>query len=183
MKKMLTLRNILLVVGALLAVVAFFLAFGATLFTVETAPLVGEVKTTFTGIIIGKQTMVMEAAGAKEVIDVPADEVVRATLSLVGIIMMLVAGLAAAVLGIVCKDKKWCKIALIACAVIILVGAIFVFVMKDSYIASAAKKQGLDIEEVKAMVGDAKVSALGIISGVVGVLAAAGVGASAFVKD
>ena len=53
MKKFFTKRNIFLLVGAVLAIAAFFLAFGASLTLTVSIPMVGEGTSTLTNVIIG----------------------------------------------------------------------------------------------------------------------------------
>lgn len=191
MKKLFTLRNILVCLGALLAVGSFFIAFAAG-FSYTEDTLHGSATVIVSNVIIGKRfitTIIGNIASINAV-----ENAAHAGLSLAGIIMMLIAGLAACVFAFVFGKHKWAKWVIVGCAVVILTGAIFAFCMKDSYILSSVDKLIKDgdfpasqrqtlINDYRETLKNAKLNVGYVFTGLFGVFGALIIAASQFVKE
>jgi len=183
-KKLLTLRNVLLCAAAVLVIVGFFVAF-----TVGFKMTDSGIELKMTHIIIGKQTF--EAMGIVEPVE--ADEAVHAGLPLVGIILMLVAGLAAVAVGLLVK-KPWAKWVLVGLAVVIVAGAVLSLFVREGYAISGADKAIKEGAITKAERADyikmIKEEMLYfnygggyVVPMIMGALAAVGVGCAALLED
>jgi len=183
MKKVLTLRNVLIWVGALLAIAAFFVAFAVTITMDGTE--------TLTNVVIGKQFVVIGSVRK----ELAAKNVVHSTTALIGIIFMLVGGIAAAVLGLFVK-AKWKKWAILGAALVIFAGAILSFFVVEGYAIGNVDKQiregKLDSAKRAEMIKkyleiyekeNFELNAAAFIVAVIGILSTAALVVSQFVKD
>lgn len=185
MKKYLTLRNVLVFSAAVLAIVAFFVAFGSGIFEIDEGD-----RYEYLGIVIGT-LKIIDGAHTGEI---PPEAAWHAGLALAGLIMALVASLGAVAVKIFFSEKKWSKWAVIGCAGVILVGAVFVCFTKDNFIVAHVDKM-IEIGECKPSeraemiayyreeFGPMNLNACAIISIICSFLAAIGVGVSEFIKD
>lgn len=167
MKKKLIKRNILVWAGALLAIVAFFVAFSAGL---KTSSI--EIK----GLIIGT------VSGSASVGTITTDEGFHATLSLIGIIVGLVAAAGAVVTTLLVKDKKVSKLLIVVCGLLMVVACVFVFLLKQSYISTGAAKLGFPRDVVAEAYKSMNINAGCVISAILFGLGGVTTVASEFVK-
>lgn len=155
-----TLKNVIGWGGALLCLVAFFLSFGAT-FSVDG--------------LLGSTAVYNNAVWAW---DRGGSYTTVAVLSMIGYLLILLSAVAAVVLGFIAADKKWFKWALIGCAVLAIVGAIFVFCQKPSMFGSAAAKDAAEtgasyqncLDVIEGLFGDGKIGAAGVVAGILAIL-------------
>lgn len=188
MRKFLTLRNILLFGGAFLAILAFFIAFAAG---VNGKYEVGNMSSA--GLIMGQRTV--SANGhtytGTNVSMVFGDK--RPVLAVIGVILIILGGVLAPVAAIFLK-KPWVKWVFVGVAVVILVGAIFVFCLKGSLInaiadaiidagdaGSTARSEIIEI--YTEAFADMHINAGAIFTGIFAILGALAIGASQFVPD
>lgn len=191
MKKFLTLKNIILCSGALLLLVAFFLSFGATVH--------GEnhgVTSSYNNIVWGCDSITMD--GTKHALSelMPGLERAKpAALQLVGIILMLVAAIGAALVALLVK-KPWAKWIVVGLAVVAVAGAVFQFFALQGFargmINAMAEKMGITDKETieqeyqeflkTAREQGAKIT-MNIVMGVLGILGGLAVGASQFLPE
>lgn len=189
MKKFLTLRNVLLFGGALLAIIAFFVAFAAGLN--GTLQGIGAIKTS--GLIIGTRKAIFdgETYSGREVEMLFGKY--RPGLSLAGIIIMLVSGLAAVVVALFVK-KPWTKWVLVGLAGLMLMSAIFVFCLKNSEVAAMVdyvldqgdgdrSQRQQYINEYYEIFKDMHLNAGSWFTGIFGVLGTGAIAASQFVPE
>lgn len=132
MKEKLTLRNLLVWGGALLAIVAFFVAFAAGISHSESG-----VSVNIKGLIIGTQKAVMTAGGAT--MESVESDPARAVGSLIGIILALLAGICAVVCSFVLKAEKAKKV-IIVCGLVMVVAAVLVLLCKVFYVQACISK-------------------------------------------
>lgn len=133
MKKILTLRNILLGVGAILAIAAFFIAFAAGL-SGTVSGMKGAIKGTIIGPLMSKT-----GDGPWESIG-DSEFSAHAVLPLIAIIVMMVVAIAAVVCTILIKNDKAKKIVTIVMGAVVVAAAAVVFGLKDSFINSNIAK-------------------------------------------
>lgn len=190
MKKVLTLRNIVVWAGALLLLVAFFMSFGAKM-----SANVDGYQYSYNGIVWGAKTVTM--MGKTVPISSMGEGINKlepAALLLVGFILMLVAALAAVLIGLF-VNKPWAKWVVLACAVVALAGAVMQFFAKDSfanaYVNTIGKALGMSKEEIKEAIKEFRAQedqfgakfVINTVGGVLGLLGALAVGASQFLPE
>ncbi|MCQ2802391.1 MAG: hypothetical protein MJ225_01760 [Bacilli bacterium] len=185
----LTLRNIIIGVASLLAIVAFCLMFATTLNAVQKIGGV-EYKVKLLGNVLGSTNMSVD--GTKVAI---GQKYAVCALSLAGYIMVLVGAIGALVAALLVKNQSTKRLILAIAAVVILVGAIFVLVQKSSFVTSEANRRfaasGKTTAEDKKLIHDEvasefknyKIGAAGIIAGVLGILSSLGLVAAQFVRE
>lgn len=179
MKEKLTLRNLLVVCAAVLAVVVM---------AIVTTAGITEDGLSITGLVAGKWTMALD--GQKETMDASF----HCTLSLVGYILVLVGGVGACAVALLVKNEKVSKWAVVGAAALILVGAVLVLLLKTSYVHEdvaylirigvlepSEKQEG--IKELTEQMKSANLSAGSVVAGVMAILAAGSACASRFVPD
>ena len=184
MKKFLTLRNIVLAAGALVAIVGFVLTFFAGL------KLNLGVEAEIKSFIYGAKTLVAEGE-EYAVKDVLGYEPVIAIVPFIGALLMVVGAVAACVVGLLVK-KPFAKWIVLACGVVVLAGGIMQFfpveAFTQSYVdgiikadpsAADYRQELIDemLEQLKAMEAS---SPMAIVCGVLGCVGGAAAGASAF---
>ena len=128
MKKIFTLRNIVLFCGALLLLVAFFLSFAAGLKMIDHGSVA-----TYNNIIWGSNSITIDGEKITMKDFMGIDKVQPALLPLIGLILILAGALAAVLVGLLVK-KPWAKWVVIVCAVIALTGAVFQFFAYTAFI-------------------------------------------------
>lgn len=181
MKKYLTLKNVVLFAGALLTILAFFFAFG-----IKITNYSGNI--TITNVVIGTPRV---TDGSKTEIARGATAV-HAGAPIFGIILMLLAGLGAVAVRLF-VNKPWGKWVVLGLAAVIVVGAVLVFCVKDSYIVAKVnymiKEGGFSSEDKASLLADAR-SLYGDLkfagaafTGIVGLVAASATGVSEFLPD
>ena len=121
MKKFLTLKNILICAGALLLLVAFFLSFGAKATIID-----GGHKMSYNNIIWGCKTFTTDGNQTTIKYILGADKLKVMTLQLIGLILMLLGAIGAAVVALLVK-KPFAKWIVVGLAAIALAGAVFQF--------------------------------------------------------
>lgn len=179
MKKYFTLKNLFIIAGALLVIVGFFVALGSGLHYADST---GQIDTI--GLVIGKQTTIIKAAGATLEVVIPKDEAVWSGLSMAGVIIMLVGGVAAVAVTLVMPKMKFKKFVVLGIAGLIIIGAILAFLVKSGYaISSHAKDSSMTIEDTMESLKDYKLNAAAVISPILGILGAGSIGASQFIRD
>ena len=190
MKKFLTLKNILVCAGALLLLVVFFLSFGAKATMVDHG-----YKMSFNNIIWGCSSMTVD--GAKHGVDsvFGAQKAQPAVLQLIGLILVLLAAIGAAVVAFLVK-KPWAKWVVLALAVLALAGAIFQFFALQGFARAVtltqAKAAGITDKEtieqayqegVKAMKDEGIKFVMSTLCGVFGIVGALAIGAGALLPE
>ena len=188
MKNKLTLRNVLICCGAFLALLVFIFSFLTTLRLVD-----GSTTTTYQNIIWGTNKEIVVNGGTKveQTLD-PAYP--AAVLPFIGVLMVILGGIGAVVVALVVKDEKIRKIALLACAGLIVVGGVFHFFTYSSF-ADAVARYYNDHKISSALPDrtgqyyldawkDSQPSvAMAVISGILAILGGGAVCVSQFVKD
>ena len=186
MKKFLTLRNIVLCGAVLFALVAFFVSFGANL----TVTMDGG-RGKLLNIVWGCKVAVFN--GEREVL--PYD-IGPSVLPLVGLILVLVGGLGAAVVGLFIQ-KPWARFVVVGCAVIVLTGAIFQFFFVSAFarafVDALVKTSGVNpspeeyneiLNVYKTQFQNGNPSCPGaVLSAIFGIVAAGAAGASQFLPE
>ena len=187
MKKLLTLRNIILCCSFVLALAVFIMSFLAA-FRYVTSGLVTTTDTTYNGIVWGSTgTKTIVTSGGSSVItetkfDKPYD---ASVMGLIGSLLVFVGAIAAVVVALVVKDKKVRRIAMIVAGAVVAVGAIFTFFTVESFYASYAKAHNVTVEKVKESLKDANAQihcALPVVMGILGLISGGGIVVSEFVK-
>ena len=191
MKKFLTLKNILICAGALVLIVMFCLSFSAKFAANQDGHIMA-----YHGIVWGSKTVSMD--GEKYPISDLGegfDKILPSTVLLIGVILMLVAALAAVLVALLVK-KPWAKWLVLGLAVVALAGAVMQFFAKDSFlwamVNTMAKQYGVTdkaqikevFEQYKAQMAkyDVKVT-VSILSGVFGIVGALALGAGALLPE
>ena len=190
MKKLFTLRNIVLFAGALVLLVVFCLSFAATI-KVSDSGHVGVLK----NIIWGCSKFVVDGEVTTPKLIVGVDKVGPATLPFVGMLLILVALLGAVVVALLVK-KPWAKWVVVGLAVLAITGAVFQFFAIDQFIRVAvnalAKQYGItDKNEIAKAIAEYKhifaiMNAKAVMStllGVFGIVGGLAVGASQFLPE
>ena len=191
MKKFLTLKNILICAGALILIVMFCLSFGAKFAINESGHVMA-----YHGIVWGSKTVSMD--GTKYPISDLGegfDKILPSTVLLIGVILMLVAALAAVLVALLVK-KPWAKWLVLGLAVVALAGAVMQFFVKDSFlwamVNTMAKEAGVTdkaqikeaYEHYKAAMAESDVKVtMNILMGVFGIVGALALGAGALLPE
>lgn len=194
MKKLLTLRNLLICGAFLFALLVFIFSFVTNVrFLDSDGTLTGK----FFNVVWGskKQEAYMGS------VTVALDEKYNAlALPLIGSLLVFLAGACAVVValfgGKLFKNEKVAKIVLFVCAGLMVVGAVFIFlttanlfdvIARKNYDSLPAEYQAhTSVEEIKKQMkeaGGSMQSAMSIVSGILAILAGAAVAVSQFVKE
>ena len=184
MKKVLTLRNILILGAAFLAILVFVFSFLASLRVTN-----GSDWYEFKGIIWGV-SRVNYSDGSAQIL-AKDDRMGASVLALIGAILVLLGGLCACVLaffGDKFLSEQVKKFAILGCAFLLVLGGVFTFFAEGGFYQAYANKigGGATADDVKKMLtfGGSTVScALPIISGILAILAGGAAAASQFVPD
>ena len=196
MKKILTLKNVVLFGGALLLLVAFFLSFGASFSQTN-----GSQASVYNNIIWGCDKMILRDGSDVHTMPVKGtitsgDRLLPSGVLLAGIIMMLVGAIGAVVIALFLK-KPFAKWIVLGFAAIALAGAIMQFFALDSFahaIVDTMKKDyngGVTDAEYQEALAQAKSnlsqyngkSVMCIIMGILGLLGSLAAGASIFLPE
>lgn len=163
----LTIKNILVWCAGLLAIVAFCMMFAPAL----KAPA-----------LMGGYTDMAAA-------DVFFDKNVPAVASVIGYVLVLLAGLAAVAVSFIVKDAKVAKLATLAAAVVLVVGAIMVFCTKAnavnaniSYLVKQGAKRADAKDLSKAAYENIKLAAGPVVAGIMAIISAGALAVSQLVK-
>ena len=190
MKKFFTLRNIILLAGAFILVLFFFLSFAG-----KCVAYVDGYKFSYNLIVWGSNSLTME--GHKVPVSdlgIGVDHFQPSALLLVGFILMLLAAIGAVLVALLVK-KPFAKWIIVACAGVALIGAIFQFLAKDSfaraYIGTLAKGAGMTKEEIREAIAEFKGEmtkagakfVLNVLAGVFGIIGAGAIGVSQFLPE
>lgn len=176
MKGKFTARTALTMVAFFLGVIALVVSLSAGLKT-ELLGISSEIK----GLIFGKQKVVASALGFSETVEV--SNPVYARLSGLGVILLLLAPAAAFFASFFVRNKAG-RFVILGLALVALLGVVFVFLLKNSYISSEVAKAvkemkdaGVDvtsemkkemITSAKAEMSAAKLNTSAIILGAIG---------------
>lgn len=180
MKKYLTLHNIILCCAAFVGVLFFGLSFAAkTSVSAEGSVL------TLNGSVWGAYQSATTAQGVTVTAEIPSEYRACFPLPMIGFILLLVGTLAALCVGLLVKNEKIKKIALICSAVLVLTGGIFQFFNAENFYYAFAKPNGMTVEQAKQLFADVKptTGALCIISGIFSIISACGIALVPFIKD
>lgn len=189
MKEKLTLRNVIIWGAAFLGLLFFFLSFAVK------AQVYGhgegeKVAYVFTNAIWGGKSLELYLNGQLLTAD-PVQEK-PFILPIIGVILLLVAVIGAVLVSFLVKDNKLSKILLIAAGGLAIVGGVFVFFVGESAIRSLAYTMAGDeglkqLEsfraEMRANGFKAGAKALGIIVGIVAILAGGSFAAAPFLPE
>lgn len=180
MKKLFTLRNCLVCVAALFALLVFIFSFVTS---VKGYNSNGDLTGTYFNAIWGSTRM--EVAGISGPIPEAAQPGALA-LPIVGTFLVLAGGVCAVVVSFVAPKKK---VVLVVAAALLVVGAVLVALTPlfffDNLAAVQAKAMGVDVataKEAMRKAGGTLKAPLAVVSTILGVLGGAGVCVSAFLK-
>ena len=189
MKKFLSLKNILVCAGALLGVLVFALSFADGL--VGTTDF-GNTK--MPNLVWGVKQIIFYGGGAEvkwafyDGFGISTSGILP--LPFVGVLLALIAAVAACVVLFLVKDAKVQKIALLVCAGLLLVGGVFQFfagAMFPDHVANQMIAAGVipesNRELVHKMFSDMHVNAVVILTGIFGVLGGLSVAVSQFLPE
>lgn len=182
MKKFLTLRNVLICAGALLAILVFIFSFVAEFRAVS--PM-GD--SSLLDFIWGGTKMRNNATGA---IADGGDGVGVVVLPMIGAILAILGGLCAVVIALfgdkLFKNEKVAKIVLLVAGGLIVLGGVFTLFAQEGYIGNVAKAEGVTVDQYKAIIESQNITlkcGLPIVSGILGVLGGGAIVASQFVPE
>ena len=185
MKKFFNLRNILLLSGALLILVAFIMSF-----FVKMIISYGEDSGAFNNVVWGCRSITASDGSVRPISDAGDMKIKSligpAVVPLIGILLMVIGAVAAVLVGLLVK-KPFAKWIVLSCAAVILAGAIMQFFAVDafcrSYIEALAKDEGMtDKSQIESAIKEftqamktynarTPVATVGGILGIVGALA------------
>ena len=178
MKKFFTLRNVMLLCGALLLVAAF-----ACSFAVKGVLEGNGSHVELQGVLWGSK----EAVNGGVVYPIEQKDRYIATLPIIGYILAALGAILAAVFGLALKDEKARKIAVLASAVLALVGAVLSLITMEPATRAYAKTAHQTYEKVKQFFNEyhivEKPSILNIVMGVLGIVGSLSIAASQFVPE
>ena len=190
MKKFLTLKNILICAGALLLLVAFFLSFGAKATIID-----GGHKMSYNNIIWGCKTFTTDGNQTTIKYILGADKLKVMTLQLIGLILMLLGAIGAAVVALLVK-KPFAKWIVVGLAAIALAGAVFqffalqgfarAFVLTEAEVAHVTDKEAIEDaikDAIKIFKDEGLRFGMNIAMGIVGSLGAVAIGAGALLPE
>ena len=185
MKEKLTLRNLVICIAAFIALLAFCLSFAVKAhITVEGADY-----RLYTAVWHVEKVVGFEN-GHSETMILPKEYTSLFALPLVGFILALVAGVGAVVISLLVKNEKLSKILVLVCAVLMVVGGVFMFFVGETGIRTFTIANGgtlTDVTEMKEVIkqlgGKYYTGALGIILAILTLLAGAAMGAFQFLPD
>ena len=185
MKEKLTLRNIIICSAAFIALLIFCLSFAVK----AHIEIEGAHYRFFTAVWHIEKVVGVEN-GHIETTMLPKEYTSLFALPLVGFILALVAGIGAVVIALLIKNEKLSKILILVCAVLMIAGGVFMFFVGESAIRTFTLANGgtlahvTEMKEVmKELGGKYYTGALGIICGVLSILAGAVMGVFQFLPD
>ena len=184
MKKLFTLRNVLILVGVLFALLVFVFSFLAAFRLTANNGNWSQ----YQGIIWGART-VKNSDGSSHTY--AADDALQAlALPLVGAILVLVGGLCALVVVLLgdklFKDEKVAKIVLLAAAGLLVLGGVFTFLTQGQFEAALAKEAGVEVQDLHDMwdlLNQKPSCGMPIVSGILAVLGGLSIAASQFLPN
>ena len=175
MKKIFTLKNILVFVGTFILLLAFCLSF-AVKGTLEG----GGARVVFNYVLYGSKRVIGDGVD----MDIPEEYRYFAALPVIGYIIALIGGLVAVIFVFVVKKEKMRKNLVLGAAGFALVGAIFSMITLNPPFHAYAKLFGSTYEQAKTTLESIgvreKASALNIVMGIFSILGACAIGASQF---
>lgn len=190
MKKFLTLKNILICAGALLLLVAFFLSFGAKATIINDAH-----KMSYNNIIWGCKTFTTDGNETTIKYILGADKLKVMALQLIGLILMLLGAIGAAVVALLVK-KPFAKWIIVGLAAIALAGAVFqffalqgfarAFVLTEAELSHVTDKEAIEDaikDAIKIFKDQGLRFGMNIAMGIVGSLGAVAIGAGALLPE
>ena len=190
MKKFLTLKNILICAGALLLLVAFFLSFGAKATIINDAH-----KMSYNNIIWGCNTFTTDGNETTIKYILGADKLKVMALQLIGLILMLLGAIGAAVVALLVK-KPFAKWIIVGLAAIALAGAVFqffalrgfarAFVLTEAELSHVTDKEAIEDaikDAIKIFKDQGLRFGMNIAMGIVGSLGAVAIGAGALLPE
>ena len=189
MKEKLTLRNVIIWGAAFLGLLFFFLSF-AVKAQVYGQGEGGKWQYVFTNAIWSDSTLEIYLNG--KLMDAGAVTGKPFILPIIGVILLLVAVIGAVLVSFLVKDAKLSKILLIAAGGVAILGGVFVFFVGESALRSFAYAMGgeealNDMASIRAEMKQAGFHdgprALGVIIGIVAILAGASFGVAPFLPE
>lgn len=185
MKEKLTLRNIIIVSAAFLGLLVFCLSFAVK----GTIDIEGAHITISNAVWHPAKVVILEN-GHVEQYSLRGDQIAIFALPLIGAILALVAGAGAVVVALFVKDNKIAKFALLGCALLAVVGGVFMFFVGETVLRTVvmAETGSLDLLEkmreiVKQSGGGYNGGALSYILGALGILAGVAIGVAPFLPE
>ncbi len=183
MKKIMTLRNVIIFTAMFIGVLFFCLSFAA-----KSKLVVGDEGYIFYGSVWGASKVDVLLDGGRTISQtIPSAKRGMFALPLIGFILLLVGALGLIVPTFILKDEKMKKICYFVCAGMMVVGGVFQFFNAENFYYAYAKVEGISVADVKKFFVDAGYEASGgalcVISGIFSILAGAGVVVSQFIKD
>ena len=185
MKEKLTLRNVIILSAALIAVVVFALSF-----LVRGCIEMEGGKYIFTFAVYRPLEVIGIENGHTEVIDLRKYDTVTFALPLIGVILTLLSAIAAFVVTFVVKDEKVAKIALLVCGGLTVVGGVFQFFVGETALRSftnieSGSLENLDWvrEKLREMGGKYYTGGLGIVDAVLAILAGCAFAVAPFLPE
>lgn len=183
MKKLLTLRNVLILVGVLFGLLVFIFSFLAAFRLTANDGSWSQ----YQGIVWGART-VKNSDGSSHTY--AADDALKAlALPLVGAILALVGALCACVVLFLgdklFKDEKVAKIVLLAAGGLLVLGGVFAFFTQGQFEAALAKEAGVSVQDLHDLWNTLKQKpscALPIVSGILAILGGGSIAVSQFLK-
>ena len=190
MKKFLTLKNIVIAGGLTLALAVFVMSFFAK-FTID----LDGTRASFIHIVWGSDYLVAPGYDPIPIkTEIGTDRCQPSVALLIGNLLVIVGALAAALVALLVK-KPWAKWVVVGCAVLVLAGAVMQFFAIPSFMRAmtetVGKVEGLSREQINQRYNEIMSDmpkynpAIGvsIAAGVIGVVAALGIGASQFLPE
>ena len=185
MKEKLTLRNIIILCAAFVGLLVFCLSFAVKgTMDVEGAHI------TISNAVWHPAKVVITEHGHVQFVTLRNDQIAIFALPLIGAILALVAGAGAVVVALVVKDNKIAKFALLGCALLAVVGGVFMFFVSETILRTVvmAEAGSLDYleqmrEYVKQAGGTYNGGALSYILGALGILAGVAIGVAPFLPE
>ena len=191
MKKIFTLKNIVLFAGALLLLVAFFISFAAKLTAYQSG-----FTQSYNNIIWGSNSITLNGEKHSFVeLGIGIDKADPAALPLVGVILMILAAIGAILVALLVK-KPWAKWVVVGLGVLAITGAVFQFFAMTGFLRGMVNamaralgitdKQAIEQEyqsALQAMKEQGARTTVSTLMGVFGIVGGLAVGASQFLPE
>ena len=191
MKKIFTLKNIVLFAGALLLLVAFFISFAAKLTAYQSG-----FTQSYNNIIWGSNSITLNGEKHSFVeVGIGIDKADPAALPLVGVILMILAAIGAILVALLVK-KPWAKWVVVGLGVLAITGAVFQFFAMTGFLRGMVNamaralgvtdKQAIEQEyqsALEAMKEQGAKTTVSTLMGVFGIVGGLAVGASQFLPE
>ena len=185
MKEKLTLRNVIILSAAFIAVVVFGLSF-----LVRGYLEMEGGKYILTFAVYRPLKIIGIENGHTEVIDLRKYDVAIFALPLIGVILTLVSAAAAVVVALIIKDEKVVKIALLACGVLAVTGGVFQFFVGETALRTFVKLEAGSLDQlewvremIKKIGGKYYTGALGVVDAILAVLAGCALAVAPFLPE